>query len=263
MKTPTRKLAAVAAVIAFTTGVSGYFMASLQVDRARADRSAQRSQGEAVETQDAPAGEILDAPRYADMRLRSHQPNHAWRSALTSLPPAPAFSRETTPLSADELSALLTKREARRAYNGAPPTVPHPIDQHDSASCMACHGRPTRIGNMDVPQLSHPIYTNCIQCHAPAAGPGAELSAPPPEQTRPKLANSFSGLAAPSNGTRAYQGSPPTLPHTIAMRQNCVSCHGPGGSSLIKTTHPERQNCLQCHALDASRSSQPVIVATH
>lgn len=254
MRTPAQKLAVVAALFAFTSGVSGYFMGLLQTNRfADKDRHA------AIAPETPPAvTSAPEAPRYADLADRTRQPNHTWHSATATLPPSPAFTAYTPRLSTEELTVLLAHRDARRAYAGAPPTVPHPIDQHSSASCLACHGQPTRVGRIDVPQLSHPAYTNCIQCHAPASGPGPALASPPPAQATPALANTFAGLPAPSGGTRAYTGAPPTMPHTTAMRQNCVTCHGPGGSSLIKTTHPQRQNCLQCHALDAARGTQPL-----
>jgi cytochrome c-type protein NapB len=105
--------------------------------------------------------------------------------------------------------------------------------------------------------MSHPAYTHCIQCHAPQHGPGPALATPPPSLATPALANVFSGLPAPAGGSRAYSAAPPVMPHTTQMRENCVSCHGPGGSSVIKTTHPQRQNCLQCHATDAARETLP------
>ncbi len=252
MKTPAQKLAVIAALFAFTTGVSGYFMGLLQTNRfADKDRHV-------APVPEAPAASSApEAPRYADLADHTRQANHTWHNAITNLPSAPAFTANTPRLSPEELTTLLARRDSRRAFAGAPPTVPHPIDQHTSAACLACHGQPTRVGRIDVPQISHPACTNCIQCHAPAAGPGPALATPPPAQATPVLANAFAGLPAPVAGTRAYDGAPPIMPHTTAMRQNCITCHSPGGSSLIKTTHPQRQNCLQCHALDAGRETLP------
>lgn len=261
MKIDARKLALVAALAAFTTGVSGYFMARLQVARSAEQRlSASTPAQSSYYEQSSPPAEPTSAPLapvYAALRSRELQPNHTWRSDLTSLPGAPAFTDTTPPLTRDELVRLLEQREGRRAFNGAPPTVPHPIDQTQSASCLACHGKPTRIGMIDVPQMSHALHSQCIQCHAPSSGPGTALASAPPALATPALANSFSGLPAPSGGSRAYPSAPPVMPHTTSMRENCLSCHGPGGSSVIKTTHPQRQNCLQCHATDAARETLP------
>ncbi|MFA6288754.1 MAG: hypothetical protein WC661_15330 [Opitutaceae bacterium] len=254
-RSPARKLAFVVALAVFTTGVSGYFMGRLQTDRSVALRASQISNLKS-EISVAPSG-AAEAPRYADLRDRTRQINHNWHSNVATLPAPPVFVDGTPAPSADELAALRLRRDSRRAYVGAPPVVPHPIDQQQSTSCLACHGQPTRIGTLSVPQISHPRYTNCIQCHAPKQGPGPDLATPPPALATPVLANTFDGLPPPAGGTRAYAGAPPTLPHTTAMRQNCVSCHGPGGSSAIKTPHPQRQNCVQCHALDATRETLP------
>ena len=268
LQSPSRKLALIVALVVFTTGVSGYFMGLLQ-----ADRSAGRSLEHRIQPAVAPAprqpetsnlkSAPPEAPRYADLPDRTRQINHKWHSSLATLPVPPAFVDGTPPPPADELASLRIRRESRRAYAGAPPTIPHPIDQQQSVSCLACHGQPTRIGPLAVPQISHPRYTNCIQCHAPMRGPGPDLATPSPALATPVLANTFAGLPPPTGGTRAYAGAPPTLPHTTAMRQNCVTCHGPGGSSAIKTPHPQRQNCIQCHALDATRETLPPVASAH
>ncbi len=257
MKISARKLAVVAVIAALTTGASGYFMGLLQTSRAAtATRTSQETN--LAPNSFASSTVAPEAPRYDELRDRSRQPNQAWHSSLAMLAPAPAFTDNTPPLSSADLDRLRTTRESRRAYNGAPPTVPHPIDQYQSASCLACHGTPTRIDMRDVPQMSHAPYTHCIQCHAPQHGPGPALAPPPPSLATPALANSFSGQPAPAGGSRAYGSAPPVMPHTTQMRENCTSCHGPGGSSVIKTTHPQRQNCLQCHATDAARETLPV-----
>ncbi len=251
MKASVSKFAVVVALATFTTALSGYFMGLVQ-----ADRAAEQRLRPAEESPVADVSTAITAPRYADLANREHQPNHGWSNSLTSLSPAVDFTADTPPLARGAIEALLIKRASRRAYNGAPPTVPHPIDQRGSQSCLACHGQPTRIGDVDVPRMSHALYSQCIQCHAPKNGPGSALASPPAEAAHPVLANSFSGLQ-PTGGTRAYLGAPPVMPHTTAMRQNCLACHGPGGSSVIKTTHPQRQNCLQCHATDALRETLP------
>jgi nitrate reductase cytochrome c-type subunit len=48
-----------------------------------------------------------------------------------------------------------------RAFEGAPPLVPHEIgDEH---SCLVCH----RLGENSAPITPHPERTNCVQCHIP------------------------------------------------------------------------------------------------
>ena len=48
-------------------------------------------------------------------------------------------------------------------------------------------------------------------------------------------------------GQRAFAGAPPTIPHTLWLRGNCLACHGAFGFAELQTSHPERANCVQCH----------------
>ena len=118
MSTPARKLAVVAMIAALTTGASGYFMGLLQSERSAARRAAENAS-----VTPAPAAHFTpalttapEAPRYADLRDRSRQPNHRWQSSLASLPPAPAFTLEQarTRLAA----GLLLGVQIRYAYEG-------------------------------------------------------------------------------------------------------------------------------------------------
>ncbi len=134
--------------------------------------------------------------------------------------------------------AALAEREELRAYFGAPPVIPHEIDQLDSeADCMTCHAEPEN------PQLPHARLASCTQCHViqendlfiETDGAG----------------NSFSGLEEPVGGSRAWQGAPPTIPHSTLMRDRCLSCHGPDDHEGLRSSHPERLSCRQCHASSA------------
>ncbi len=153
------------------------------------------------------------------------------------------------PLDPELKQASLRLRAQRRAYNGAPPVVPHDVDQLSSAACLACHGDGFKLENRTARQLPHPNYANCMQCHAP----------PPPSALSNEFqpTNTFEGVAAPFEGARAWPGAPPVVPHTTWMRDNCLSCHGPSGWPGMKTTHAWRQNCLQCHAPSAALELNP------
>ena len=134
---------------------------------------------------------------------------------------------------------VLRARATRRAFDGAPPTIPHEIDQRGYPACLACHEHGAAVGNHIAPAMSHEPFASCIQCHVPEKNP-VDLGTTVVE-------NQFVGLAAPALGSRAWKGAPPTIPHTTAMRERCSSCHGVSGSSAIRTTHPWRQSCPQCH----------------
>lgn len=139
-------------------------------------------------------------------------------------------------------AASVLARASVRAFDGAPPVVPHAIDQQSAAACLTCHAEGARLGERLAPIVSHPSgYQSCTQCHVEARhrlfDPGEGMTT-----------NSFVGRLSPGLGQRAYHGAPPTMPHGAWMREDCASCHGPGGRPGLRTTHPERQSCSQCHA---------------
>lgn len=192
--------------------------------------------------------ELPPAPKYGEIPDADWLANDQWSFTLENLPRAEANRDPGKALTAAELAAVLGARGERRAFDGAPPVVPHEIDQMSSASCIACHDAEGDyvIAGTRPAAMSHPFYANCTQCHVPADGlrklTEAELLL---------VATSFEGREAPGQGSRAYPGAPPTVPHAVFMRQNCMSCHGPDRPNAIRSSHPERHNCLQCHAPDA------------
>lgn len=192
--------------------------------------------------------DAIPATSYRDFDRRRLGPNRAWKSTFTSLA-QPAIDLFARPERTDEgRRAALDKRASRRAFDGAPPVVPHPIDQRTTASCLVCHGDGVAIGTASAgpiwaPKMSHGVLANCTQCHVEQQAAELEAMPMPP--------NHFAGRPAPLGGRRAWTGAPPTVPHTVFMRESCLSCHGPSGSEPIRTTHAWRTNCLQCHAPSA------------
>lgn len=137
------------------------------------------------------------------------------------------------------------ERALGRAYDGAPPTIPH----HAAiGNCVTCHDADgAAIAGVGVaPASPHGdaaasgAMRRCRQCHAPVA------------VTTAFVTSRFTGLAqGPWRGTRATPGAPPTIPHTLQLRGECLTCHaGPGARAEIRTTHPERVRCRQCHVPD-------------
>lgn len=129
-----------------------------------------------------------------------------------------------------------------RAYHGAPPSIPHPVKQEMSMggnTCLQCHqnGGFVQKFNAYAPVTPHPQMINCRQCHVA-------------QNTETFFTEtSFTKVEKPITGIHnALPGSPPMIPHSIQMRENCLSCHaGPGAPKEIRVTHPERINCRQCH----------------
>ena len=135
-------------------------------------------------------------------------------------------------------------RAARRAFDGAPPVIPHkPL----GAACISCHTNSGKEapGIGFAPANPHRVggaMTNCRQCHLFQRGESAFVN------------SDFSGLPVSSKpGDRLFAGAPPTIPHRLAMRENCLACHdGPAARPEIRCTHPERVNCRQCHVSPAT-----------
>lgn len=188
------------------------------------------------------------APAYAELRDVRRGPNGAmYDDAFSALafvgePPSPEESSQRA-------QALAARRE-RRAYDGAPPAIPHAVSQREPTDCLACHGRGARIAGKAAHPLSHPEYASCTQCHV-------VFRAPPP-LTPAEPDNTFVGLETYGAGQRAAPGAPPTIPHPTRMRARCTSCHGPNGQFGLRTPHPERQSCEQCHAPGAALDQRSI-----
>jgi cytochrome c-type protein NapB len=132
----------------------------------------------------------------------------------------------------------IVKRQILRAYDGAPPTIPHGISQMSSQACMACHEQGIRTSTLRAAKMSHPYYANCTQCHVEQSDRPSSI---------PEVENSFVGLETAA-GSRAFTSAPPLVPHKLWMRNDCLGCHGRTAAAGLQTTHPWRTNCLQCHA---------------
>jgi cytochrome c-type protein NapB len=141
--------------------------------------------------------------------------------------------------------AALADRAKNRAYDGAPPIIPHPVEAQSAASCLACHGEGLKIGERIASKISHAHLTNCTQCHVEQSRSGLPWAVEPP-------VNDFVGVYRAGPGERANPGAPPTIPHHTWMRENCASCHGLVTRPGIRTTHPWLTNCTQCHAPSAT-----------
>ncbi len=136
----------------------------------------------------------------------------------------------------------LTDYYNRRAYQGAPPTVPHPVDPQSFGGddCTQCHATGDYVPQLEAyaPIVPHPELLSCNQCHVPVVS--TELFVETDWQT----------LAPPTLGDTVLIDSPPPIPHALQLREDCASCHaGPAAPEEIRVTHPERESCTQCHVL--------------
>ena len=131
-------------------------------------------------------------------------------------------------------------RDARRAFYTAPPVIPHDVVPNQARQCQFCHEevRETPFGvSIKTP---HPQFTNCFQCHVAQK----TTLEPNPEP----VATTFKGLLEPKDGSRNNPVAPPTIPHRLFLRENCLSCHDSKNPRLgMRTPHPQRSQCVQCH----------------
>ncbi len=135
-----------------------------------------------------------------------------------------------------------------RAFYGAPPTVPHPIEEGSigAKDCLKCHQNGGFVDKFQAytPVTPHPDKANCVQCHVQV------------KTTSFFVPSSWVSNSAPHTGNQALKGSPPTVPHSLQLRENCLSCHaGPSAVKEIRTTHPERVNCRQCHVINEKKTT--------
>lgn len=247
-----RKARQLVTLVVLMVAVSGYFMGLRQtrstVSLSRLDVTPEPHVRPAALV--TPAGAVPVAPKYRDADRRRDGPNAHWHSHVGLLvqPPADAPPAQLT---GEQRAAAVRERAARRAFDGAPPIVPHPIPQDSAAACLACHGAGLAVKDRFAPRISHAHFGSCTQCHVPAAT-GPRIQSGEAVLLAPLMANTFTGATATGPGTRAWPGAPPTVPHPTFMRSDCLSCHGPRGLFGLRTPHPDRQSCVQCHVPNAA-----------
>jgi cytochrome c-type protein NapB len=148
-------------------------------------------------------------------------------------------------------------RAERRAFDGAPPVIPH---KSFGIDCTKCH----TITGLLVPSVgiapANPhegdrragSLTNCKQCHVFANTDQLFVEA------------DFTGLRQQYQpSSRAHPLAPPVIPHPTTMRANCMACHsGQAARPEIICTHPERTNCVQCHVEGSGVTSVEMLGST-
>jgi nitrate reductase cytochrome c-type subunit len=153
-----------------------------------------------------------------------------------------------------------------RAYPGAPPRIPHLLtpEEYRTDACKTCHERGGYSDRFTayVPLTPHPEMRMCLQCHVGEnAVTGLSLPSADPNRRCPLCHGSGGTPPAAANATldwrttawpqprrRTPDRSPPSIPHDLQFRGDCLTCHaGPAAVAEIRTAHPERANCRQCH----------------
>ncbi len=244
-----QKFAYLICFVVISIAIVGYFvglqspmnpvMKSLATANRLAETAPERSVDDSGHATDLVKSDVMPATDYSEMHRATVQRAESVRTSLVNL------KRDFDPLAEvlitpGQKQFALAIREQNRAFNGAPPTIPHSIDQMSAQSCMACHGEGFKSESLRISKMSHQFLANCTQCHVE--------SRPDHMAAFEFRESTFVGLPAPTAGPRAFEGAPPMIPHSTWMRVNCMSCHGFSSQQGIRTTHPWRQNCQQCHA---------------
>lgn len=148
-------------------------------------------------------------------------------------------------------------RASLRAYDGAPPVIPH---KRVGVDCATCHSRQgTQVPDLGfAPPSPHgqtaglSEISRCEQCHVYRT------------TTEVWRATEFEPLQQDlRHGRRFLAFAPPVIPHKVFMRENCAACHtGPAAREEIRSSHPDRTRCRQCHlqqvtTQDFVRTGQP------
>lgn len=255
------------AIVVISVSVAGYFtgiQSPMNKGESWIPHTGRRTNTESTTENPAPepihASGVIPATQYARMNRtlagRGTRPDPVTNRKLLERMAKNAnervWSSETVILkpSLDQKISDLEIRSQNRQFNGAPPTVPHPIDPISDASCVACHKSGGVSKTLRIPQMSHQFLTKCTQCHV-ESGSSQIARAPFAEST-------FVGLPAPLEGPRAFPQAPPLIPHSTWMRSNCLACHGPAGRTGLQSTHPWRKNCLQCHPPSFELDQAPI-----
>ena len=250
------KVTQLIALVVVSVSVVGYFTSIQSPMNAMRSNSKHPDSDQEVERIAKVDDGVLPATHYTEMAKAQHahqvaDPPASLQAQLARLNSTIDLLAEVQVTSEEKIAAL-DRRKQNRAFNGAPPTIPHPIQQRSDVSCVACHGTGLRTKSLRIPRMSHGLMSNCTQCHVESNAQHQEAIA--------FRENSFAGLEAPQQGPRAFQGAPPQIPHSTWMRSDCMSCHGYAGLQGIRTTHPWRTNCQQCHAPSAT-SEQSLLAA--
>ncbi|KAA1258445.1 Nitrate reductase cytochrome c-type subunit (NapB) [Rubripirellula obstinata] len=194
---------------------------------------------------------LIPAVSYSEISSTPMGPTKSWQAKPQALPGGDYDLYTKIEPSEAEKEASGKLRASRRSFNGAPPIIPHPVENTTDAACYACHSNGVQMAGLKASVMSHKFLGNCVQCHAP-------MAPVPFQDVDASVETSFVGLPAPTQGKRAFQGAPPTIPHSQWMRENCNACHGgPNGWAGLESTHPWRTNCTQCHAPSATLDQMP------
>ena len=97
-----------------------------------------------------PAGDVPPARSHTELQENpwtTPDAASAWQKSVAIAAAASAPISAPAETAGTSIEKTLIERAARRAYDGAPPVVPHPIRASGAAECLACHAKGFALGN--------------------------------------------------------------------------------------------------------------------
>lgn len=123
----------------------------------------------------------------------------------------------------------------------SPPYIPHTLVGR--SDCLICHA--TGIASAPVAPHDTAVVSNknCLLCHL-AKGTAIATSSPTPT-AQPPLGEGTATPPTPSPTATTAPGVPPSVPHSLEGRSECLLCH----ASNIPADHVGRSSeiCTSCH----------------
>jgi nitrate/TMAO reductase-like tetraheme cytochrome c subunit len=143
-------------------------------------------------------------------------------------------------LDAPKLRELVAPPKAPSAASG-PPIIPHPIAA--GTNCLLCHAA-DKVRPFPSNHATFKIDM-CTQCHKAPDASGAAVT--PAPTVKPVTTPAPTAAAKPTTAPAA--GNPPSIPHTLVGRDNCLICHDIGQLKPYPADHKGRtiEFCQACH----------------
>ena len=130
--------------------------------------------------------------------------------------------------------------------SGVPNPIPHPVTNR--TDCTICHG----VGKVRPYPDNHTSFKPemCAGCHKPTLQETVPTAAPTASPAAPGQKPAPAVTPAPTAVAPAPAGGAPAIPHDLAGRDNCLTCHNPdGGLKPAQKSHVGRttDTCQLCH----------------
>ena len=145
------------AFVVMSVAVAGYFT-GLQAPRkvTEVDSNSVRDRQKTNRSHTPEEGVIL-ATHYSEMTATRRTDRSRTQLSTLKSTIEPLAEIQISP---EEKLVALQQRARNRAFNGAPPTVPHSIDHQSDTACVACHQTGVVTASMRIPRMSHTILAN-------------------------------------------------------------------------------------------------------